>query len=77
MEKKFPEDFDLLSVDTEGMDEKIMKKFFASSSFRPSLIITECTSYKDAATLFKRFGYSQLAFQGAPDFGELIFSKNE
>ena len=76
-EKKFPKDFDLLSVDTEGMDEKIMKKFFASSTFRPSLIVTECTSYKDAAALFKRFGYSKIAFQGAPDFGELIFSKDE
>jgi FkbM family methyltransferase len=75
-EKNFPKDFDLLSVDTEGMDETIMKKFFTDSDFRPSLIITECTSYKDAAALFNQHGYSQIAFQGAPGFGELIFAKN-
>jgi FkbM family methyltransferase len=55
-ERNIPRDFDLLSIDTEGMDERIMRKFF-ESEYRPKLIITEVVSYTDLS-IFK--GYRQL-----------------
>jgi FkbM family methyltransferase len=75
-EKKYPLDFDLLSVDTEGFDFKIIAALFKNSDFRPRLIVTEANSYPDAVGLFKGFGYSLHALAGAPEDGNLIFSKD-
>lgn len=77
LENEIPPDFDLLSIDTEGMDEKIMKKLLSNSVYRPALIVTESTSYEDAEALYSRYGYSLLARTGTPEYGNLIFSRNE
>lgn len=74
-EHAIPVDFDLLSIDTEGMDDKIIRKLFTGSDFRPRLIVTECTSYGDPIGLFKRFGYTLLARTGNPEYGNFIFSR--
>lgn len=67
-------DFDLLSVDTEGMDERIMKALL-SSEYRPRVIVTECTSYSNANDLFGSHGYSFYRMTGNPQYGNLIYVK--
>ena len=76
IEEGVPEFFDLLSVDTEGLDEKIMKKFLSNSDFRPALIITEAASYVDAPALFKKYGYSLLVKTGNTEYGNFVFSRD-
>jgi len=77
LENKFiPKDFDLLSVDTEGFDSKILTHFLAKSAYRPSLIVAEGDSFTDAAGLFKQYGYALHAIAGDPATGNLIFSRD-
>lgn len=71
--QKIPPEFDLLSVDTEGLDAAIMIKFLTDGVFRPSVIVTECTSYADAPGLFAQHGYRLLARTGNPEYGNFIF----
>jgi len=73
---KIPKNFDMLNVDTEGFDFKIITALFKSSDYRPRLIITEANSYPDAVGLFKEFGYSLHALAGNPEDGNLIFSND-
>ena len=40
-ENSIPIDFDVLSIDAEGMDEKIMASFLNGSDYRPKIIICE------------------------------------
>jgi len=69
-----PLDFELLSVDTEGMDEIIMRCLFETSQYRPHLIITEGQSYKDHAALFSAAGYRFIAKTSAGnEYGNLIY----
>lgn len=75
-EMKIPKDFDLLSVDTEGFDFKIITALFSNSDYRPRLIVTEANSYPDAVGLFKGFGYALHALAGNPEDGNLIFSRD-
>lgn len=70
-----PVDFDFLTIDTEGLDFKIMEHFFTTSKYRPSLIITECTSYPAAEDFFRSYGYKLLAFTGEQNFGNYIFER--
>jgi len=77
LDKNIPLDFDLLSVDTEGTDELIMKHFFLKSDFRPGLIVTERMSFADNTGLFERYGYALLAKTGSPENGNLIFLKKK
>ena len=74
--KKIPRKFDLLSVDTEGWDERIMTHLLNESTYRPTIIVTECTSYKNASALFEPHGYRLLAQTGNPEYGNLIFAKD-
>lgn len=74
-EKGLPYNFDLLSIDAEGWDERIIKYLFAKSRFRPTLVVTECTSYADAEGLFGSYGYELIARTGNPDYGNLIFAQ--
>lgn len=71
-ERNVPHDFDLLSVDTEGMDEKIMTAFL-KSEYRPRVVVTECTSYTDAMGLFGSCGYMYHTKTGNPEYGNLVF----
>lgn len=73
--ENIPFDFDLLTIDTEGLDEKIMKKFLSSSEYRPAMIITESTSYADAPGLFAKYGYDLLTNVGSEDYGNFIFTR--
>jgi len=73
LENNVPLDFDFFSVDTEGMDERIMLKMFEDSAYRPSLIITECTSYKSARALFGKYGYEFMIKIGNDQYGNLLF----
>jgi FkbM family methyltransferase len=68
-----PGEFDLLSIDTEGMDFRIMKKFFEDGSYKPSVIVTEVESYKDVEGFFKGVGYRLLTHLGDPVYGNSIF----
>ncbi len=74
-ENNIPLDFDFLSIDTEGMDEKIMKKFFNASEYRPRLIVTEWNAPNDASGLFHKFGYEQIGKTGAAGFENLFFAR--
>jgi FkbM family methyltransferase len=71
--KNIPHDFDMLSIDTEGMDYLIVADMLNKSLYRPKLIITECTSYHSAEIMFKRKGYSLVAFTGPENFGNYIY----
>jgi len=59
-------DFDLLSIDTEGMDARIMS-WFLPSKFKPKVIVTESTSYDDARGLYETFGYQFMGLTGPLD----------
>lgn len=74
-ERKIPFDFDFLTIDTEGMDERIMRKFFAESEYRPHLVVTECTSYANPNQLFGEYGYRFLTKTGNPEYGNLIYAR--
>lgn len=69
-----PENFDLLSIDTEGMDMMIMKKYFEDGLYRARVIVTEVESYPDAVSFFKAAGYKHLKHVGDPVFGNSIFT---
>ena len=77
LERNFPFDFDLLSVDAEGMDEKILNKLFASSAYRPRLVVTEIKSHSSPAVFFKRYGYTQYARTGEHDKHNYIFCRED
>lgn len=69
-----PLDFELLSIDTEGMDELIMRCLFETSRYRPQLIITEGQSYKDHAALFGAAGYQFICKTSAGnEYGNLFY----
>lgn len=74
-QKKVPMDFDLLSVDCEGFDNRIITHLFQKSHYRPSLIVTERTSYAGNQNLFTKNNYTLIAQTGPPDYGNFIFSK--
>jgi FkbM family methyltransferase len=69
-----PPDFDLLSIDTEGMDKRIMLEFFRQKKFRPTMIITEATSYQNPVDFFAAHGYTLLAKTGDERYGNCIFA---
>jgi len=74
-ERGVPLDFDLLSVDTEGMDEIVVKALFAGSDYRPSVVVTECTSYADPDGLFRSMGYAFVTKTGNQQYGNLIYAR--
>ena len=76
-DRKIPKDFDLLSIDTEGMDEKIMKVFLEDGSFRPRLIVTEDQAYEDGPGLFARYGYTFIGKSELHTHGNLLFSRKD
>lgn len=70
-----PADFDLLSVDTEGLDYRIIKNLFEESNYRPRVIVAErerplLEHYQfevarqeetiEDGGIFGRFGYTQI-----------------
>lgn len=75
--KNIPEDFDFLSIDTEGYDKIILTDLFSFSKYRPRLIITECTSWGEDQTLFLKHGYHFLKKTGNPEYGNRIFARVE
>jgi len=74
--KKYPKDFDLLSVDTEGFDKRIIENLFINSDFRPGLIIAELFSFSKDIDIFKRYNYTQIKTSGVGPWGTIIFSRN-
>ena len=74
---KIPLNFDLLSIDTEGWDERIVKHFLKESEYRPALIVTECASYTDAVGLFLQHKYHLIAKTGHTEYGNFIFAKTQ
>lgn len=69
-----PLSFDLLSIDTEGFDFKILKVLFFASDYRPRLIVTENTSYPNGPAFFAKYGYKLLAVTGPEEYGNFIFA---
>jgi FkbM family methyltransferase len=70
-----PTDFDLLSLDTEGLDYRIIKNLFEKSTYRPKIIVVErekplLEHYRfevvqqeetiEHGGIFGRFGYTQI-----------------
>lgn len=76
-DQHIPLDFDFLSIDTEGLDLKIIKKLFTSSKYRPSLICIETQPDSDTIALFDRFGYALHARTGPAEFENLFFVKKK
>ncbi len=79
-----PCDFDFLSIDAEGMDESIMTSFLRDGAYRPKLIVTEDASYKDADSVFEKYGYTcilkvggNLMFEQVADGGIESFSQDK
>jgi len=85
-EERVPIDFDLLSVDTEGLDYRIIKNLLEGSSYRPRVIVVErerplWEHYQievaqreetiEYGEIFGRFGYVQV-FE---TYGNKIFSR--
>lgn len=68
-----PEKFDLLSIDTEGMDMMIMKRFFKDGLFRARVIVTEVESYPDVKGFYQEQGYKFLKHVGDEVFGNSVF----
>jgi len=63
-------------VDAEGLDEKIMVRFFEDGKFSPWLIVCECTSFLDANGLFNKHGYTLIARTGERPHGNFFFSRD-
>ena len=76
LEQNLPTGFDLLLVDAEGLDEKIMVRFFEDGKFSPWLIVCECTSFLDANGLFNKHGYTLIARTGERPHGNFFFSRD-
>lgn len=52
-----PEDFDFLSVDVEGMDKRVLKRFFEDGKYHPTLIVYEESDSSGDNIFFKNAGY--------------------
>ncbi len=72
---KVPQDFALLSIDVEGLDEEVMTAFLKDGAFKPLLIVTEAAHYSDAEMLFKKYGYDLLARTGKEGPANFIFER--
>jgi len=57
-ENQIPENFDLLTVDAEGMDYRILKYMFEESKYRPRIIVHEKEHGKVFPELFIKNGYT-------------------
>ncbi len=75
-ERKIPLDFDLLSIDAEGYDKKIMTHLFETSKYRPTLICTEITSYRGDFGIFLKQGYKEVAKEGNNEWANLFFARD-
>lgn len=73
---RVPADFDLLSIDTEGFDFRILRQFLSSSKYRPRLIVCENSSFDDPLAFFSSFGYSLFHDSGPADGSNLFFCHN-
>jgi FkbM family methyltransferase len=74
-EQKVPLDFDLLSIDTEGYDKTIISHLFTKSQYRPTLVVTEITSYAGRYELFLNEGYKEIAKQGTNEWANIFFAR--
>jgi len=70
-----PVDFDLLSIDIEGMDRLVIQHLFQTSLYRPKIIITEVDSYPEPLSFFSHYGYTLLQLAGNPLDGNLILER--
>jgi len=57
-DNSIPEDFDILTVDAEGMDERIIKFMFEKSNYRPRIILHEKNNGKLFSELFIKYSYN-------------------
>jgi FkbM family methyltransferase len=71
-----PVNFDLLCIDTEGMD-KVLFEYLMTSEFRPRFIMTEAFSYgtdEQAVELYKQHGYRfTKRFEPGNQWGNFLF----
>lgn len=59
----WPTDFELLSIDTEGLDQNILHHLLTQSPYRPHIIIVERESFEDFSDLEEN-GYHQITELG-------------
>lgn len=69
-----PLNFDLLSIDAEGMDYWIMEKFFKDGVYRAGVIVTEVESYIEPREFFAGYGYRFVTHLGDKTFGNDIYA---
>ena len=72
-ELRVPKDFELLSVDAEGYDCRIMTKLLEESIYRPRMIITESPSYDNDYDLFYQHGYQLIGMTGNASINNWFF----
>jgi FkbM family methyltransferase len=72
-----PEDFDLLKVDAEGFDYRILESMFNESKYRPQMIMHEIQhpGPEEFIKLLEKNGYTIIS--GLPHYGNIIYKKEE
>jgi len=77
VEHKTPLNFDLLTIDIEGMDYKVLSALFKYSNYRPNIIIAECTSFSNPYVFFQQYGYGYFTKTGNEGWGNLIYVRKD
>ena len=58
---------DLLSIDSEGMDARILKDLLSSREYRPGVIVTERISHQNSDAMLEGYGYEFMGITGPED----------
>lgn len=74
---KVPKDFDLLKVDAEGFDYRILECMFNESKYRPQIIMHEIQhpGPDEFIKLLEKNGYTLIS--GLPHNGNMIYKRSE
>lgn len=71
-----PVDFDLLSVDVEGVDLQVMERFFQDGLYHPMLIVVETDKWQNADEFFESHGYDRAMKDVYRGFNSFYLKRN-